>query len=442
MSLEFYNQIVRRVSTGQQKPCADGRGGWLKRDLAQMLHEVVPGITLGMANKLSKGMICSVLKIAADVHDTSRETIDNRLNPLRKVVEGLRGDNMHFNNVFLTGPTGRNICLPDPKQYNLQPLIKSCGQKTSAIWNIKYKLEYNVVLKASGIPNRRDAHNWITSVLGKESFIHATLTASILMTRRAPCLLGHGLTYICDKRQVNSQLHLKDDAALPWTLLTFMEKGHTNMFSHLENNHHTMADNEYRPILFRLLYTLGVIQRFNGRFKHLDLHTGNVDISNTQTENAEIYKWRNHSRFWVVPANTLMPRMFDFGLSYLPVNNRFTRAFHSNSGVNSDPDTYYDIHTLINNIFNVIHELNGQLPPLTLAFMQRVVPVVLQVSRNNHHGRFWWGKEGPLTPASVAYRSRMQANNYAYQLINTDEYFAAYRNVPDNFKPVGNIWQG
>jgi len=432
----------------QEKKCQGGRGGWRKAKLANLLHQTHPGFSSALAHKLNKSALCQVLKIGSDVSNSATQTMRYRLTPLNEIVERL---GFHLGDVALGEITSKPVCLPDKRDFRIVPSTAS-GKSGASIFMATFLGQYDTIIKAAQVSSRLN-HHVTQSAAGREAWIHARLSDNILFSRHAPGLLGHGCSYLCKTAKVKDALKLKGHLRT-WTLMTYMEKGAYTLFRHLYNNSETLDNDAYRALFFKILFTLATITHRFKRFRHNDLHAGNILLVSSPTVTHETFEWPHDEPVqWYLPPSGHTPAIYDFGFAYLEPGQPYGAEFEYRAGMSSKVDRYYDLHTFFNNILNVVHEFSLELPTETRNFIEHVVPPVLQISHRPNkkrreiitedldHGRFWYGREPREAPRTQAYIKRMTNPNMALSLIKTHPYFAQYRQKPADRANVSNIWR-
>jgi hypothetical protein len=260
----------------------------------------------------------------------------------------------------------------------------------------------------------------------REAWIHSELTKNVLLHYKTPGIVAHGLTYIC----AGSVLDVGQNAS--HTLLTYMETGRCTLSHFLP--HVGLDVTFYRCLFFRILQALSAIRTVFPRFRHNDLHVGNILLIQG-SEFPDIYRHGNDS--WYLPAGLYMPVIYDFGYSYLPnAHWRDNMYAKYKDGMGCEKDGFYDIHTFFNNILITMNERKINIPHEALTFIHRVVAPGLRSTKDDHHGRYWMQRENPPSPVYVEHAKK---NNYAGELLH-DSFFDEFKQRPRNLLRCCNEW--
>lgn len=381
--------------------------------------------------------------------NTARATLQFRLKPLHELVSVF---GFELGEVSLRQPTNKSICLPDKKTARIS-VFPGQGNSGSFIFSAKLFNEYPSIIKATQVSHRLFKEDTPFSG-GKEAWIHSKLCREILFPQKAPGLLGHGVSYLCSSKKLRL---FKPKKNRKWTLLTYMEQGDFTFFRWLVNHARRvpggMTDDEIRPVLFKILFTLASVVCHFPRFRHNDLHSGNVIMVSMPAAVPEVYAFSSghkdgkRDRVFYLPPSSHTPAIYDFGFSYLGPGGKYGKDFESKVGVSSKVDRYYDLHTFFNNILNVAEEFSLDLPSETMDFIEDVVPSLLRiahrrttVSDEQTLGRYWYGQESPKTPRARAWKKKMLHPNPALAALVEHPYFSVFRRKPDNLVRVGNSW--
>ena len=118
----------------------------------------------------------------------------------------------------------------------------------------------------------------------------------------------------------------------------------------------------YRIIFFQIIHTLAIIYEYFPRFKHNDIHPGNILIEKVNVHQKFIkYVFKNNTYF--IPNIGFIVKIWDFGISTVSDIIENTRYIKSNSYYNK----YVDLFFFFNNIYTKIKDKE------TLKFIKSVL---------------------------------------------------------------------
>ena len=108
------------------------------------------------------------------------------------------------------------------------------------------------------------------------------------------------------------------------------------------------SENEWRTVIFQVVYTLAVLNRAIPGFLHLDMHHGNVLIDHVKPAHPDrFFHYQFEDQDFYVPCLGPVPKIFDFDWCYAPgvlVNGKVKRG-----GPRVDVDNNrQDLHTFLN----------------------------------------------------------------------------------------------
>jgi hypothetical protein len=136
---------------------------------------------------------------------------------------------------------------------------------------------------------------------------------------------------------------------------------------------HARSEEEWRVVLFQVVYTLAVLQhRFPG-FRHNDLHQANVLLDRIANRPSRFFGYSIFGlRFWL-PARGVSVRLFDFDWTFAPgiLENGKARSATTRQMRMDEPCDRFDLHRFLN---HVLQSTRGALPNAIADMIRRVYP--------------------------------------------------------------------
>ena len=175
-----------------------------------------------------------------------------------------------------------------------------------------------------------------------------------------------------------------------------MEEAKHDLTRHILNP--TRADGlhpskELYSILLQVVATLYQLQSIEPRFRHNDLHTGNILMCKRGHKSS----FRLGNIKYAIYPSDVTPVISDFGLATTPAEQN-TKAVYGKAGISTDENHFYDIHTFFNAVDLVIRSSPTATPMyLDSTYNYKYKPLRdvmesiiggLRVSSKEQYGRF------------------------------------------------------
>lgn len=145
----------------------------------------------------------------------------------------------------------------------------------------------------------------------------------------------------------------------------------------------TQKDKIWKSILFQLISVLYFIQAKYPRFRHNDLHPGNILYFNTKSEGNFEYVINNIK--YIIPDVGIRLAIWDFDFSSIAgeLDNVKTLDLQNEPfGIRNEANTYADMFKVINILLDTLlrcqQEFPSHVPNEAIEFMERIIPARLQ----------------------------------------------------------------
>ena len=143
---------------------------------------------------------------------------------------------------------------------------------------------------------------------------------------------------------------------------------HQNLTNYLRKN--ILNELEWKLILFKIIFTLSVIQDCYPNFRHNDLNANNILIKKTENKNNNIYKYGDN--IYTIPDVGYELYINDFEYSNISndvINKEIYSEMSNEYGIRNNQNRYYDIHYFLNSIYHLY-----RLPSSVNNFIKKYIP--------------------------------------------------------------------
>lgn len=262
-----------------------------------------------------------------------------------------------------------------------------------------------------------DPHNLLRS-----EHVEATISNamnSLITNHVTPCLK----TYIAsvthtgipkltaNDTHVSSFIQSRKDKLLNYSIVIVTEwVDGVDLCQYLSTAVINFGSNEWRNMLFQLVYTLAAIQKFYAGFKHNDLSCNNILVKTSTHEDAmrSVYTI-DHKNFYLLPNAGFQTILTDFDFAIMPkhgvYNLKLDREWCKLYNITDERNDYYDLHYMFNDMIVILQEMQvyKYLPVDVRLFIEDVVPADYRGITGKHvkYSRLTRNDVTVITPANL-----------------------------------------
>jgi len=176
-------------------------------------------------------------------------------------------------------------------------------------------------------------------------------------------------------------------------LLTEWANG-SDLLVYLREHFEEMTEEDWRIILFQLIYTLAIIQEKYPSFRHNDLKANNILVFKSEKKPKRYFIYQLDNMKFYTPNTGLSIALWDFDFACIPDivdNKKVLDDWTTRININPVKNRYYDLHYFFNTLssrafFPQFFE-SEHVPSSVKKFALRVVPEELRKNKKYVHKR-------------------------------------------------------